>query len=809
MKILKFGGSSVANAPNIRQVISIICQQRQIDKDFIVVVSALGGVTDTLIDLAELAKQANVSWQDRLAQLITQHEEVICELIEPNKRQPSLNSIMQIFDILRQNLNGVHLLGELSARSLDKITSIGEQLSSTIINAALDGRDINCQLIDARKLLITDDNFGAANILVDPTYQNISNFFQSRSGGFIVGGYMAATKDGTTTTLGRGGSDYTAALLGAALETSCIDIWTDVDGVLTADPRKVRSAFALTDISYEEAAELAHFGAKVIYPKVMKPARQKQIPIHIKNTFNPRVKGTVISNTAPSSKFDIQGISSLGHACLLRIRLSEDRTIGEMITQIFDILSRAGIKTLLTTQASHEPSFSIAVASDQAQKAKKLVEDSFPLELELERMKPLTLVEHVSIIAIVGRQMKGVPGISGRLFSTLGKNNINVFAIAQGSSELNISTVIRSEDEVPALRALHREFFTPGQNKPNLFLVGTGLIGSALLAQLAEANSPVQLCGIANSKTTAINRNGITIAHWQADLAAGDPAKNLNLIDEMIRLDLAHTVFVDCTSSDEISTRYGDILEAGMAIVTPNKKAMSGSYNQYQELQNLAAKAPGCFVYETNVGAGLPILHTLQSLIASNDKITEIEAVLSGTLSYIFNTFSTQNIAFSQVVANAKELGFTEPDPREDLNGMDVARKILILARETGLPLELDEVVIDPLLPESCFSSASIDDFFDDLKKMDPIFEQKKQAARAKGNRLAYIASLHQNKAKAGVQEIGSAHPFFNLAGSDNMISICSQRYCETPLVIKGPGAGAEVTASGVFANILSVPRKN
>ncbi|VAV91202.1 Aspartokinase, partial [hydrothermal vent metagenome] len=568
MKILKFGGSSVANADHIQKVISIVSEQQKTDGDFIVVVSALGGVTDALIDLANKAMQADASWSALFGELLAQHEQAICALIDKNHQQPVLQQIQQIFSQLQQSLNGIHLLGELSARSLDKVSSVGEQVSATIIHAALNHQAIDCQLLDAKKLIVTDENFGAAEVLIAQSYQQIGDFFGKRSGGFLVGGFMAATQDGTVTTLGRGGSDYTAALLGAALNATSIEIWTDVDGVLTADPRKVRSAFPLTDIRYEEAAELAHFGAKVIYPKIMKPARLKQIPIQIKNTFQPQAKGTRISNAAVASKFDIQGISSLADVCLLRIRLSDDRTIGEMIAQIFDILSRAGIKILLTTQASHEPSFCIAVASDQARRAKKMVEDTFALALELQKMQPVTLVEDLSIIAIVGRQMKGVPGISGRLFSTLGKNNINVFAIAQGSSELNISAVIHSQDEVPALRAIHREFFTADRNKPNVFLVGTGLIGAALLEQVSQAGSPIQLCGVANSRTTAINRNGIALEQWRTELAAGMAAKDRDFIDEMIRLDLANTVFVDCTSSDEITARYGAILQAGMAIAT-------------------------------------------------------------------------------------------------------------------------------------------------------------------------------------------------------------------------------------------------
>jgi aspartokinase/homoserine dehydrogenase 1 len=664
-------------------------------------------------------------------------------------------------------------------------------------------------LADARKLLVTDDGFGAAKVLIEPSWRQIKQHFANQKGGFVVGGYVAATEDGIATTLGRGGSDYTAALLGAALEVSVIEIWTDVDGVLTADPRKVRSAFPLAEISYEEAAELAHFGAKVIFPKIMKPARDQQIPILIKNTFRPLEPGTLISRKAAKTQYDIQGISSLAGVSLLRFQLSDQRTIGEVMARIFALLARARVEVLLTTQASHESSFSIAINSKQVKQACKIVEDDFALELQTRKMKPITAKDQLSIVAIVGRQMKGVPGISGRLFRTLGRARVNVFAIAQGSSELNISAVIGSEEESRALRAIHRDFFTPDSGRTNMFLVGTGLIGAALLDQMAEAGGPVRLCGMANSRTQIIDRNGLSPANWKTAFASAKPAAEQDFIDEMIRLDLANTVFVDCTSCDDIPARYGPILQAGMAIATPNKKALSGSYQRYHELQDLAAGAPGSFVYETNVGAGLPILHSLKAMIASNDTITAMEAVLSGTLSYIFNTFSEQDIPFSQVVLDAKQRGFTEPDPRDDLNGMDVARKILILARETGLPLELEDVAITPFLPETCFATASIDGFFAELEKLDKEFTRRKSAARAKGKRLAFLASLRNEKAAIGVQEIGPEHPFFGLHGSDNMISITSERYCDTPLVIKGPGAGAEVTAGGLFANILQIPRRD
>ena len=805
MKILKFGGSSVANAQNINKVIQIISDSLKKHRDLVIVVSALGGVTDNLIKIASLATARESEYQALMKDIFKQHNQVIKELIISKNKKKILAKVEKKYYELKEILQGISLLGELSLRSLDKVMSFGEQLSAFIISEAIKNQPIVCKFVDSRALIKTDDNFGSANVKIPKTYELMVNYFKANHGLFIMGGFIASTDEGITTTLGRGGSDYTASLFGAALNAKVIEIWTDVDGVMTADPRKVENAFPILKISYEEAGELAHFGAKVIYPKTMKPARLKNIPIDIKNTFNPHGKGTRICNEKSKQDFPIKGISSLGSVSLLHIQSNNGKSIGEIAARIFDILSRSDIEILLITQASHEQSLSIAVNNHQAQKAKIAIEKDFVLELKVEQMLPILIEENLSIVAIVGRQMKGVPGISGKLFSVLGNNKINIVAIAQGSSELNVSAVINSKDETKALRAIHKEFFKTIDESINLFLVGTGLIGSTLLKQINESSISIRLCGLANDQLMLINNKGISFKDWKQELAGGKATELEAFARQMIDWKLPNSVFVDCTASSEIVLMYKDIVKAGIAIVTPNKKANSGEYAQYKKLRDLAKKNHTSFIYETNVGAGLPIIHTIQNLILGGDKIIKIEAVLSGTLSYIFNTFSESNNSFSDIVREAKAKGYTEPDPRDDLNGLDMARKILILAREIGLKLELNQIKINPILPGKCFKVNSIDKFFTELKKLDSDFAKKKIQTQENNQALRYIAALSDGKAELVLQEVGQNHPFYHMSGSDNIISITTKRYCHTPLIIKGPGAGAEVTAGGILANIISI----
>lgn len=805
MKILKFGGSSVANAENIKKVIQIISKSSKKDKDLIVIVSALGGVTDNLIKIASLASGQNNAYKKLLGSLISQHNETIKKLVKSKNLKSVLSEAEKKYDELSESSRGIYLLGELSLRSLDKIMSFGEQLSAYIINEAIKAQKINCKFVDSRVLIKTDDNFGSANVNIQKTYALLSSYFQSNPGLSIMGGFIASTDDGVTTTLGRGGSDYTASLVGAAINAKVVEIWTDVDGVMTADPRKVKDAFPLLKITYEEAGELAHFGAKVIHPKTMKPARLKNIPIDIKNTFNSRGIGTRISNKKSKQDFLIKGISSLGGVALLHIQSNNEKNIGEIAAKIFNIFSRFEIEILLVTQASHEQSISIAVNKNQAARAKGAIEKVFALELQAQEMAPISTEENLSIVAIVGKQMKGVPGISGKLFNILGINKINVVAVAQGSSELNVSAVISSNDEIKALQVIHNAFFNSEDANINLFLVGTGLVGSTLLKQIKNLTAPIRVCGLANSHSANFDTKGISLQNWKEALIQRKPITIEESVERMIECNLPNSVFVDCTASESVVSIYESIIKAGIPIVTPNKKANSGPFELYQKLRDLAKKNNAPFLYETNVGAGLPIIHTIQSLISSGDEIIKIEAVLSGTLSYIFNSFSSSSEVFSQIVRNAKAKGYTEPDPRDDLNGMDVARKILILARETGLKLELEQIYVKPILPQKCFAVNSIEDFFVELEKLNDDFEKKKIQAIKQNKALRYIAKLDNGKAEVALQAVGQNHPFYQLSGSDNIISITTGRYSNTPLVIKGPGAGAEVTAGGVLANILSI----
>jgi len=535
----------------------------------------------------------------------------------------------------------------------------------------------------------------------------------------------------------------------------------------------------------------------------MKPARRRGIPIHIKNTFNPLAAGTIINNDQADHDFPVKGISSLDRVCLVRIQSTNGKSIGEIATKLFDALARAAIEILLTTQASHEQSISIVVNNKDALVAKSAIEKAFVLELKTKEMQPIRIEGDLSIVAIIGQQMKGVPGISGRFFSTLGDNNINIVAIAQGSSELNISAVIASKDEAKALQVIHQMFFGPNASIINLFMVGTGLVGSTLLKQIPKSLAPIKIIGLANSQRMLLNETGIPTQNWQTKLTRAKPLQLQKFVGQILELNLPNSVFVDCTASEEIVPEYNKLLASGVAIITPNKKAASGPLANYRKLNELASNNQTKFIYDTNVGAGLPVLSTLRGLVASGDQIVKVEVVASGTLSYIFNTFSTSSAPFSQIVLEAKAKGYTEPDPRDDLNGLDVARKILIIARESGQSLELKQVKVKPFLPAKCFGVRSVSQFFDELAKNDALMQKQKLAAQKNGLVLRFMATLEGSRATVVLQAVGPEHPFYNLSGSDNIVSITTARYNLTPLVIKGPGAGAQVTAGGVLANIL------
>ena len=812
MKILKFGGSSLDTPQRVTNAIEIIGDSHRLNKQIAVVLSALGAVTDQLIEMSSAASKGQEHYHELFEKLVTKHVDFTTSLIKKNQDQV-LRALNERLDELKDVLHGVFLIKELSPRTLDFIMSFGELLSCLIISESLKERGDDAAFLDARELIKTDETFGAARVDFKVTNRNIRNHFRSHTGLYVITGFIASTEIIETTTLGRGGSDYTTAIFAAALNASEIEIWTDVDGVMTADPANVLKAFSIKRMTYEEAMEMSYFGAKVIHPPTMQPALNKNIPIRIKNSFNPDFKGTVINNQSIPTNYMIKGISSIPEIALLRVQGSGMVGVAGTAMRLFGALARAGINIILITQASSEHSICFAVAPKDATRAKNIIEQEFVLELQAKQIDSPIVESNLSVIAVVGENMRQTPGISGRLFQALGKNGINVVATAQGSSELNISIVIPQQDEFKALNAIHDAFFLSDTRSLNLFIVGTGLIGSTLLQQieehyqflLKERSLEINVVALANSRKAIFDTTGIELKNWRSVLEHAEETMDLSTFVQQIKsLNLPNSIFVDCTSSEEVVSRYAEILKANVSIVTPNKKATSGSYDLYKELIGAAARSGARFLYETNVGAGLPVIGTLHDLMNSGDKIIKIEAVLSGTLSYIFNSFTGEK-TFSEAVREALQKGYTEPDPRDDLNGMDVARKLLILARETGLSIEIEDVPLENLVPENCQHLETVEEFLTELSKSDVAFEARRKKAEREAKVLRYIATLEDGKAGIRLAAVDQRHPFYDLSGSDNIIAFTTDRYLDRPLVIKGPGAGAEVTAAGVFADTIRI----
>ena len=814
MKILKFGGSSVSSPERIKNVICIVKEKYDHSPKLAVVVSAFGGVTDELIQISQEASHGNKDYATRLTALHNRHR-LAAEALIPTESLPRvLEQINQNFQELHDSIQGVLLVKELSKRTLDFIMSFGERLSAYIISEAMKTSIPNAEFLDARTIIKTDRNFGAALVDYEKTNALIQQWFTSSNAMPVITGFIASTEQNEVTTLGRGGSDFTAAIVGAGLNVDEIEIWTDVNGVMTADPRKVQQAFPIPKMTFKEALEMSYFGAKVIHPPTITPALHKNIPIWIKNTFNPTAEGTFIShrqNGNPSSA--ICGLSSIDKVSLLRLEGSGMVGAWGIAMRLFGALAKKEISVILISQGSSEHSICFAIAPRSAKLAVEAINEEFKLEMHAELIDPVIVENDLSIVAVVGENMRKTPGIAGRVFGSLGKNGINVVAMVQGSSEYNISIVVKSHDEVKALNVIHEEFFLSRIATLNLFLVGTGLIGKTLLEQIQkqfavlreEHALEIRVAGLANSQNMCFNPTGISLDNWEKQLQeSAEKMEISSFVAKMKELNLMNSVFVDCTASEEIAKTYATILESSISIVTPNKKANSGPYFVYQQLKYLSKQKGIKFYYETNVGAGLPVISTVADLLKSGDKILKIEAVLSGTLSYLFNSF-TKGKKFSEVLQEAQQKGFTEPDPREDLNGKDVMRKILILARESGHALEMAEIVIEPLLPEECFSASSVADFYQKLKEFDKLFDQKREQAEKEGKVLRYGAEFENGVAKISLKAVDSQHPFFHLSGSDNIISITTERYRETPLVIKGQGAGAQVTAGEVLADIIRI----
>jgi aspartokinase/homoserine dehydrogenase 1 len=810
MIILKFGGSSVGSSERIKQVIEII--RSRLPDDLAVVFSAFGGVTDQLIQYSQLALSGNLEYQEALAKLSDKHLSVVRELI-PIARQSGILAQVKIqFNALEDIMHGIYLVKERSPRTLDYIMSFGECISAYIISEALNESGVTSEFLDARQIIRTDDQFGSAQVDFEVTNKLIADHFLAHKKIQVVTGFIASSDSGETTTLGRSGSDYTAAILAGALNAEALEIWTDVDGILTANPKLVKKAFTVPEMSYEEAMEFSHFGAKVIFPSTMRPAMAHGIPIWIKNTFNPEARGTRISAQSTNGKL-VKGISSIDTISLLNIQGSGMVGVVGVSMRLFAALAQERINVILISQASSEHSICFAVESKQALKAKKALEKEFQNEIKNELIDSIELNDDLSIIALVGDGMKHHTGTSGRMFSALGKNGINVVAIAQGSSERNISAVIPRQDTAKALSALHDAFFLSKTKTIHLYLVGSGLIGSTLLNQIHQQlnvlsstnNLDIRLIGISNSRKMLLREEGIAVDSALDELQLHGQTSVLHeFVYTLIQFNHPNSIFIDCTASGELARVYPTLLAANVSVVTPNKKANSAPYQHYAHLRQTMRDHGSQYLYETNVCAGLPVINTLNDLLLSGDRVQRIEAVLSGTLNYIFSSF-TEGKRFSDVVAEAKALGYTEPDPRDDLSGMDVARKMLILARETGLKTELEEVKVQSLVPENCRGELAIDEFIHRLKESDDYFEKLRKDAEQKKQKLRYQALLKDGAIQVGLTSVGPDHPFYTLSGSDNIIQFITSRYSDRPMVIRGPGAGAEVTAAGVFADIIRI----
>jgi aspartokinase/homoserine dehydrogenase 1 len=806
MKVLKFGGTSVGSPERIRGVKKIIESQ---NTPCVIVVSAFQGITDELKLVSEFASCRNEEYKELLEKIILKHTEFVKQLVKKEKQNVVIEAIDNIFKDLQETLKGIYLLRELSKHSLDQALAIGEMLSSLIISNLI----VDSLLIDSRTFIKTDNSFGFANVDFDLTNSLIRKSIPHTRKHIIVPGFISSNIRGETTTLGRGGSDYTAAIIAAALDAEVLEIWTDVDGFMTADPKKVEKAYAIESLTYSEAIELSHFGAKVIYTPTLRPVYKKNIPILVLNTFNPESKGTIISHkSSDDNKSPIKGISSIDHIDLITLQGTGMVGVTGTSMRLFGALARHNINIVLITQASSEYSITFAVSPSDSLLAAEAINEEFKNEINLNNELKILVEKNLSIIAIVGERMKNTPGISATLFKSLGRNGINVIATAQGSSELNISVVIRNESLKKALNVIHDGFFLSRYKEMYLFIAGTGLVGSSLLNQiqnqastlLGEHNLKVNLMGVINSRKMLIEKKGISLKNYRDILkTSGEKGDIQDFIQQMTRMNLRNSVFIDCTADENVAARYGDILSRYVSIVTANKIACSSEYAYYQKLRTIANERGVRFMYETTVGAGLPIIKTISDLVLSGDKILRIEAVLSGTMNFIFNELSPE-MPLSEAIRRAREKGYSEPDPRVDLSGTDVVRKILILAREAGYAIEKEDVNISKFLPDECFKG-DLNDFFEKVKQYDAEFEQKRKELVKLNKKWRFFATLDKGKARVELLTIGPDHPSFNLEGSNNIILFTTNRYHELPMVIKGYGAGAEVTAAGVFADLMRV----
>ena len=806
MKVLKFGGTSVGSVESILSVKKIVEAEKE---PVVVVVSALGGITDKLIKISKLALAGDLSYQSEFDEIAGRHHQMI-EAVIPSgeKKERLLETIDALLDELKSIYQGVYLIRDLSPKTSAAIVSYGERLSSNIVAVLIDG----AKWFDSRTFIKTEIKSGRQLLASDLTHELVKQAFVDLPKVSLVPGFISTDADsGEVTNLGRGGSDYTASIIAAALDASFLEIWTDVDGFMTADPKVISTAYTINELSYVEAMELCNFGAKVVYPPTIYPVCVKNIPILIKNTFNPSGKGTVIKSDIAEDQKPIKGISSINGTTLITVSgLSMVGVIG-VNRRIFSALANNGISVFLVSQASSENSTSIGVRDADADAACEVLNAEFSKEIETGAMYRMTAESGLATVAIVGENMKHTPGIAGKLFGTLGRSGINVIACAQGASETNISFVVDGLFLRKTLNVIHDSFFLSEYQVLNLFLCGVGTVGSSLIAQLAQQSEKLKkerglklkVVGIASGHNAMFDREGISLENCREQLAHSAPSDLNRLRDEVIGMNIFNSVFVDCTASSDVAGLYQEFLEHNISVVAANKAAASSDYATYQKLKSTARQRGVKFLFETNVGAGLPIIRTMNDLLNSGDKILKIEAVLSGTLNFIFNKISA-DVPFSETVRLAKEEGYSEPDPRVDLSGKDVIRKLVILAREAGYRIEQSDVEKHLFVPDSFFRG-TLDEFWKNLPSLDADFERRRRVLESEGKRWRFVSRYENGKASVELCEVGREHPFYTLEGSNNIILLTTERYKEYPMQIQGYGAGAGVTAAGVFADIMSI----
>lgn len=808
MKVLKFGGTSVGSVASILSLQKIVEKEAK-HQPIIVVVSALGGITDQLITTSQLALKGDESWRNEFDSIVARHHKMIDAIItDPHDRESLFNNVDSLFEQLQSIYYGVFLIHDLSHKTEDTIVSYGERLSSRIVATLIRG----AKWFDSRKFIKTEEKQGKRSLDSELTNKLVLDTFSDLPRISLVPGFIAQDRDsGDITNLGRGGSDYTASILAASLNAEVLEIWTDVDGFMTADPRVIKSAYTINELSYAEAMELCNFGAKVVYPPTIYPVCVKNIPIKVKNTFNPDGKGTIIKSHVENNQKPIKGLSSIKGTTVITVTgLSMVGVVG-VNRRIFSSLANNGISVFLVSQAASENNTSIGVKDEDADNAVRVLNDEFRLEIEDGRMFPMHAESGLATVAIVGENMRRTPGISGKLFEVLGRSGISIIAIAQGASEMNISFVVKGSDLRKALNVLHDSLFLSEYKVLNLFICGVGTVGGMLIEQIKSqyeelkqnSNLKLKVVGIASSKNAIFNRDGLNLDNYQEELKASEPSNPEHLRDIILQMNIFNSVFVDCTASQDVAALYQSLLENNISVIAANKIAASGKYEDYYHLKQTAIQRGVKFRFETNVGAGLPIIGTINDLRNSGDKILKIEAVLSGTLNFIFNEIGAET-PFSETVKRAKEQGYSEPDPRIDLSGKDVVRKLVILTREAGYKVEQEDVEKHLFVPNDYFQG-SVEDFWKRLPELDANFEQRREKLAEEGKRWRFVATMDHGKTNVALKEVDSSHPFYNLEGSNNIVLLTTDRYKEYPMQIQGYGAGASVTAAGVFANIMSI----